>query len=302
MKKVLPKRRLQRGKIIRIRAGTTSADPIILHPVAAVQVIVEAKARATIFEETSTIKQGSRCLPAEISIDIQNKAILHYIAFVHGRKKPSHIIRKSRTAAGGAIYWHIVTLGGPPTPDPSPGQPSLRLRPTSGRGEHRYELISELIGKGATSSVDWISYVRGKECQSISVRNVFNAPDGGGEITMKSVAEGKSSATLHGMIEITEKGRGTVTHLTEDALILDPTAKINAVPALEIRTNDVKASHSAAISKVSPEQLFYLQSRGIPKQQARRIFVDGFLAELIGKIPDEGIREKILHEIRRHYS
>ena len=156
-----------------------------------------------------------------------------------------------------------------------------------------------MTGKVATSSVDWISYLHGNEKQFVSVRNIFNAPNGGGEITMKSVAEGKASATLHGMIEITEKGRGTETHLTEDALMLDSTAKIDAIPALEIRTNDVKASHSAAISRVSGEQLFYLQSRGIPEKEARRMFIEGFLAELTAKIPDEGIRGKIIALIQK---
>lgn len=262
--------------IIRITAKNVSVKSIFLHAIGITKVVLEPGSKAVIFEEIPFIKNRSGMLSAAtISIDVQKGSELHYIALTHPKRgsPPMNIVRSSRTAAGGVIHWHIVTIGG---------------------NNDRHELVSELIGKGAISSVDWISYLCGNEKQSVSVRNVFNAPNGGGEITMKSVAEGKASATLHGMIEITERGWGTVTHLTEDALMLDSTAKIDAIPALEIRTNDVKASHSAAVSRVSGDQLFYILSRGIPEKQARRMFIEGFLAELTARIPDEGIREKII--------
>ena len=101
------------------------------------------------------------------------------------------------------------------------------------------------------------------------------------------------------MIEITEKGRGTNTYLTEDVLMLDSTAHVDAVPALEIRTNDVKASHSATVSRVTAENLFYLQSRGIPETKARQMFVEGFLGALTERIADSGIREKVAEAILR---
>ncbi|MDD5056162.1 MAG: SufD family Fe-S cluster assembly protein [Candidatus Peribacteraceae bacterium] len=280
----------QRQRTIRITPKNIPAKPILLNVIGATKIVLEPGSKATIFEEISLTNKGSGMpahrslgeggLSAEISIEVQKGAELHYIALVHPKNgsPPMNIVRSSRTAAGGSIHWYIVTLGG--------------------NGD-RHELISELTGKGATSSIDWISYLRGNEKQSVSVRNIFNAPSGGGEITMKSVAEGKASATLHGMIEITEKGKGTATHLTEDALMLDSTAKIDAIPALEIRTNDVKASHSAAISRVSGEQLFYILSRGIPETQARRMFIEGFLAVLTSKIPENGIREKIINFIQK---
>ena len=76
------------------------------------------------------------------------------------------------------------------------------------------------------------------------------------------------------------------TYLTEAVLMLDPSARIDAVPALEIRTNDVKASHSATVSRVTPEDLFYLQSRGLPERSARTMFVDGFLRDLAHRIEE----------------
>ena len=65
------------------------------------------------------------------------------------------------------------------------------------------------------------------------------------------------------MIEIGPEGTGTDACLTQEVLMLDPTAKVDAIPALEIRTNDVKASHSASVSRVTEEDLFYFGSRGL---------------------------------------
>jgi len=141
--------------------------------------------------------------------------------------------------------------------------------------------------------VDWVFAVSGTEHQSVNVRNVFDARSGGGEITLKGLASGTAKAGMDGMIEITERGGGTDTYLTEDVLMLDPTATVDAVPGLEIRTNDVKASHSATVSRVTREDLFYFQSRGIDEATARQMFVQGFLSTLLERIPDQAMRDAV---------
>jgi Fe-S cluster assembly scaffold protein SufB len=95
------------------------------------------------------------------------------------------------------------------------------------------------------------------------------------------VAEGKAYVRCDGLLEIGPGGGGTDAYLTEDVLMLDPTAKIDAVPGLEIKTNDVKASHSATVSRVTPEDLFYFAARGISQAEARRMYVEGFLNSVL---------------------
>ena len=111
---------------------------------------------------------------------------------------------------------------------------------------------------------------------------------------MKVVAEDHAHVTAKGMIEIGPDGGGTDTYLTQNVLMLDPSARVDAVPALEIKTNDVKASHAASIARVTPEDLFYLQSRGIAEREAKAMFVEGFVSEMIEKIPDESVRNDVL--------
>jgi Fe-S cluster assembly scaffold protein SufB len=165
-----------------------------------------------------------------------------------------------------------------------------------------HDLISHVRGEGSESSVDWIFYGKKREEQQLSARNIFDAPFGHGQITMHGVAEDEARTAFRGFIEITKNGRGTDTFLTEKALMLDTTAKVDAVPGLEIKTNDVKASHSATVTKVTDEELFYFASRGIDEEIARKMYVEGFLGALVRKFPEQKTRELVLREIAKKYN
>ena len=164
-----------------------------------------------------------------------------------------------------------------------------------------HTLESRAEGPHARSDVDWIFYAKEAEQQQLSARNVFEAEGGTGEITMKGVAEHTAHVQCNGLIDIGLKGKGTDTYLTENVLMLDSSAKVDAIPGLEIKTNDVKASHSATVSKVTPEDLFYFASRGIDETTARNMYIVGFLGELAGRIENEEARQKIGSLIEEKY-
>ena len=72
-------------------------------------------------------------------------------------------------------------------------------------------------------------------------------------------------------------------------------ARADSVPNLEIETGEiVGAGHASATGRFDDEQLFYLQSRGIPEDEARRLVVRGFFADLIGKIGVPEVEERLL--------
>ena len=185
---------------------------------------------------------------------------------------------------------------------------------TVGEGAHLHLRNIELGGKKIThtvrstvagahgrSDIDWLMYGKGEEALELSARNIFMAREGRGEIVMKGIAEEKAHAKVHGFIDIGLQGNGTDTYLTQSVLMLDPTAKIDAIPGLEIKTNDVKASHSATVQRVTPEDLFTFASRGIEKHEARKMFVLGFASSLLESIEDEELREKIVGLLEEKY-
>lgn len=193
--------------------------------------------------------------------------------------KPVVTAQQSTVAAGGAIHWQMIVLG----------------------GNVEQSIVSRLAGRGARSTIDVAFYATQSDRQRISAQNLFQAADGGGQITIKGVAEHKAHVVCNGMIDIGLQGRGTDTFLREEVLMLDPTARVDAVPGLEIKTNDVKASHSATVSRMNREDLFYFASRGIPEAQARRMFVRGFLDEIVNRIDDAETREHAGKLIARKY-
>lgn len=82
---------------------------------------------------------------------------------------------------------------------------------------------------------------------------------------------------LFGKIVIDQGAFGCSSFLTQRILLLDPGAKGEAVPELEILNNDVQCSHAASISSIPEEQLHYLMARGLPRKNAAKTIAEGFL-------------------------
>ena len=113
------------------------------------------------------------------------------------------------------------------------------------------------------------------------------------DLLVRGVLTDESHAVQYGVIQIEPEGQKTAAFQTMRNLLLDAGAGADPIPVLEIEADDVKCSHAAAVGPVSPEQLFYLSSRGIPPAIAERMVVRGFLAEIVDGIADEHLRETI---------
>ncbi|TSC59426.1 MAG: Fe-S cluster assembly protein SufD [Candidatus Peregrinibacteria bacterium Greene0416_62] len=213
----------------------------------------------------------------EVVVLLEEGAHAMVICLCRGTKGMT-IHQHANVAAGAHLHWINVTLG----------------------GGIEQSLVSTCTGEGAVSTIDWAFRASGEERQSLSAKNIFSAAHGGGEITMKGVAEGRAHAAASGMIGIGPKGTGTHTYLTQNVLMLDPTAKVDVIPGLEIKTNDVKASHSATVSRVTPEDLFYFGARGIAIEEARRMYIEGFFADLLAKVADPAIRAQAQGALMHH--
>jgi Fe-S cluster assembly protein SufD len=97
-----------------------------------------------------------------------------------------------------------------------------------------------------------------------------------------------------GDVLIRAAASGTDTFETNRNLVLTDGARADSVPNLEIETGEIAgAGHASATGRFDDEQLFYLQARGIPEDQARRLIVRGFFGEIIGKITVPAVRERL---------
>ena len=114
------------------------------------------------------------------------------------------------------------------------------------------------------------------------------------KIVEKSILRNKSKSLFKGMIRILEEATKSNSYLSGRSILLDPDAKSDAIPGLEILTNDVKATHSASVAQIDEEQIFYLQSRCLTKEAAERTIIEGFLEPLSRKMSYQ-VRAWIAH-------
>lgn len=272
------------GILVRIPAGTILGKPIQLtlkEPESThVVVIIGAGAKTTIVHESVAASAIEVFLEPESQVEFVSLSLVDARGprfDIHGPRAESALLYYyDCLALGSSITWHLAMFGG---------------------SDVHCDLRSEAIGEHASSTVNWMVHVKGTERIDLSARNVFSARDGGGEITIKGIAEDRGVIRAHGMIDIGLGGGGTNTYLTQEVLMLDASAKVDAVPALEIKTNDVKASHSASIACVTEEDLFYFASRGIDQEEARGMFIRGFLGDVAERISNEEVRERVVKMI-----
>lgn len=115
----------------------------------------------------------------------------------------------------------------------------------------------------------------------------FAAPRTQGDITVKAVVSGDANLNLTGNLIIEKNGTNAQGFLKQSILLLSKDARAKATPKLEIKTDEVRASHSATVGQVDEEQLFYLMARGFSRQQALDLTVRSFLSEVVEKLSDE---------------
>jgi Fe-S cluster assembly protein SufD len=110
---------------------------------------------------------------------------------------------------------------------------------------------------------------------------------------VRGVLRDNSDSKYIGSIVIEENASQTESFLDDGVLVLGNGTKNQSEPILEIRNNDVKASHGSTTGRINEEEVFYLQARGLNKKEAENIIVEGFFEKLLNQIEDTTIREVI---------
>jgi len=126
-----------------------------------------------------------------------------------------------------------------------------------------------------------------------------NAPSCTSRVTYKGALQGESAHTVWvGDVLIRAEAEGTDTYELNRNLVLTDGARADSVPNLEIETGEiVGAGHASATGRFDDEQLFYIQARGIPEDEARRLVVRGFFADVIHQIPVPELRDRLVADI-----
>lgn len=127
-----------------------------------------------------------------------------------------------------------------------------------------------------------------------------NASQTTSDLLYKGALQGDSRATFYGTIRIEEHAKATASDETNRNLILTDGARADSIPVLEILNSDVvRCGHHSSVGQVDEIQLFYLESRGIPREEAARLLVFGFFGEVTDRIALPAVTEVVLGEVER---
>ena len=114
---------------------------------------------------------------------------------------------------------------------------------------------------------------------------------------VRGVLKNNSESKYIGSIVIEENASLTESFLDDGVLVLGTGTKNQADPILEIKNNDVKASHGSTTGRINEEEIFYLMARGLSKNESENIIVEGFFEKLLNQIEDENVRNKISNQL-----
>ena len=148
-----------------------------------------------------------------------------------------------------------------------------------------------LNGRGSLAEGFEIFFTDAKQRYDFETNLIHNSPDSTGSTQARGVLKGESQSIFKGMIKIVRAAKNSRSYLAHHAMLLERTAKSDAVPSLEIDTNEVRATHSASVAQIDDEQLFYLMARGLPLDESKKMVVLGFFEPVLSRVPIEQTRE-----------
>ncbi len=157
---------------------------------------------------------------------------------------------------------------------------------------------ARLDAPGAGAKTLGLFYGSGSQVFHLRASSHHAAPRTRSDILAKGALDGHARAVFRGLIRIETGAAQSDGHQHARALLLSDSAEMDAVPDLEIDTHDVTCGHGAAVGSLDPEQLFYLETRGIPEGEARRALVAGFFAPLLAALPTAELQERLAAAIQ----
>ena len=253
-----PDRALLTRTLVRLGAGASGS---IVEELVAVDGSAGDPAAQAFFAGTTEVTLGAG---ASLQVASLQELPQHVVAFQH---------RVANIGEGASLQWALAQLG-------------ARLV--------RSRVDNRLVGD--RSSVEQVEIVFGADEQVFDLTSYTNhiGRDTTGDLLSKAALLEGARTYLKGLIVIDRSAVGTDSFLGEFGMNLSKQARSVAIPSLEIDQPDCRrAAHSSSVGPIDETQLFYLESRGIPPDQARKFIVLGFLEPVVARVPLASAQDRL---------
>lgn len=276
------------GAVIDVAAGASPAAPIHVIDVAApgdvtntsctgVVVRLGAGSSATVVESRVGVGTQFGGSNVRTTIDVGDDATLEYIVL---QDLPVEQVHLSRTeiaqGARSTVRVRSFNLG-------------------ASYGRLAYEI--RLAGPGALAELSGLFFGAGEQILDQQISVVHQAKDCTSRQTFRGVLDDASTGIFNGGVDVCPGADGTDAEQSNDNLLLSNRAEVNTQPRLEILADEVACKHGATVGQLDDTALYYLRSRGINAEEARRLLINGFADQIVDDVGLEAVRNWITHRL-----
>ncbi|MEH1972548.1 MAG: Fe-S cluster assembly protein SufD [Nostoc sp.] len=160
---------------------------------------------------------------------------------------------------------------------------------------HNLEILQ--TGEQTQTTLNGLTIISGKQLSDTHSAIALNYPHGTSDQLHKCIVGDRAHAVFNGKVFVPKLAQLTNAAQLNRNLLLSSKARVDTKPQLEITADNVKCAHGATVSQLEDDEIFYLQSRGIDENDARKLLINAFAAEVINKIPVLSLREILLNTV-----
>ena len=242
-------------------------------------VVAEENSSATLIESYSSAADGKYFTNAIAEIVVKDGAQLDHYRLQRESNNAFHVSTTSAELGRASRYdTTSVNLG-------------ARLS--------RHDISVVMDHEGAETSVDGLYMVGANQHTDTHSVIDHKQPHCSSHQLYKGILDDNGRAVFNGKIFVREGAQKTDAMQTNKNLLLSDKARVDTKPQLEIYADDVKCAHGAAVGQIDPEELFYLETRGIGPELGRNLLTYGFAEEVIAKIKIDSIRSQLDETVLR---
>jgi len=228
-------------------------------------------------EPTDATVEASHLINSRIELKLAPNARVHYVRLQRwGRHAREFLLQRATLAEGATLTMANINLGA---------------------ALSKAHIVTTFTGPNASSQLS--GFVFGHHEQHIDQHTLqdHRAPQTTSDLQFRAALQDQSRMVYTGLIRIAKEAQQTNAFQANHNLLLSQSAQAETIPMLEILADDVQCKHGASVGPIDEEQVFYLMSRGIPRQQAERLVVMGFIEPVIQQVPFAPLQERLREDI-----
>ncbi|MFT5107905.1 MAG: Fe-S cluster assembly protein SufD [Pseudoalteromonas tetraodonis] len=272
------------GAFIYVPAGQTVPEPIQLLYVSTAKedgttahvrnlIVAESSSQATIVESYVNLSDAAYLTNSVTELVAGDNAVVEHLKLQDESQQAFHIATlAARFGHASNVLTHSIALG-------------AKLSRTN--------ILAHLAGEGLECILNGLYLTRGEQIADHYMIVDHAQPHCASHEYFNGVLADKSKGVFHGRILVRPDAQKTNAKQTNKNLLLSDNATANTKPQLEIYADDVQCTHGATIGQLNEEAIFYLRSRCIGVETARRMLIHSFAGEIIDRVRCESVREEL---------